>query len=119
MFKNALEDNAVAVKALSTVETLPKLPEGALSETQWKELESVADAIDAAYTGMAEALMPFNSYQEIKVPYFKGNPSTVPLFFLLSQNLVHNTHQRGQISQILDSLKIDHDYSGINASFLS
>jgi uncharacterized damage-inducible protein DinB len=31
----------------------------------------------------------------------------------------HGTHHRGQISQILDELKIDNDYSGINVRFLS
>jgi uncharacterized damage-inducible protein DinB len=30
----------------------------------------------------------------------------------------HGTHHRGQISQILDELKIDNDYSGINVQFL-
>jgi uncharacterized damage-inducible protein DinB len=37
---------------------------------------------------------------------------------MLQQIVVHGTHHRGQISQILDSLKIDNDYSGINVRFL-
>jgi uncharacterized damage-inducible protein DinB len=40
------------------------------------------------------------------------------LSFMISQLVVHGTHHRGQISQILDELKIDSDFSGINAAFL-
>jgi uncharacterized damage-inducible protein DinB len=31
----------------------------------------------------------------------------------------HGTHHRGQISQILDELKIDNDYSGLNVQFVA
>jgi uncharacterized damage-inducible protein DinB len=37
---------------------------------------------------------------------------------MLEQHVAHNTHHRGQISQILDSLKIENDFSGINVKFL-
>jgi len=118
MYKVSLSGNAAALKAISAIETLPKLPEGALSAVQWKELESVINTIDAAYVGMAEALNDSDLNLPVKVEWYGGNPSSVPLSFMLSQLVVHNTHHRGQISQILDSLKIDNDYSGINVSFL-
>jgi uncharacterized damage-inducible protein DinB len=118
MYKAVLSGNAAAVKALSTVENLPQLPEGSLSGAQWKELESVMGAIDAAYIGMAEALKESDLNLPLKIDWYEGNPASVPLSFMLGQLLVHNTHHRGQISQILDSLKIENDYSGIDVSFL-
>jgi uncharacterized damage-inducible protein DinB len=119
MYKTALSGNAAALKALSAIETLPDVPEGALNETQWKELESVAEAIDAAYIAMAESLSESDFKLPVKIDWYGGNPASVPLSFMLSQLVVHNTHHRGQISQILDSLTIANDYSGIDVSFLS
>jgi uncharacterized damage-inducible protein DinB len=118
MFKAALESNAAAVKAVSVLENLPMPPEGPLSEAQWKELEAVLDKADAAYVGMAEALSAADLSLPVKIEWYGGNPASVPLSFMLSQLLLHNTHHRGQISQILDSLKIDNDYSGINIALL-
>jgi uncharacterized damage-inducible protein DinB len=118
MYKAALGSNAAALKAISAIETLPKLPEGVLSETQWKELETAVNVVDTAYTGMAEALSDSDLTLPVKVEWYGGNPASVPLSFMLSQLVVHNTHHRGQISQILDSLKIDNDYSGIDVAFL-
>jgi len=118
MYKASLSGNTAALKAISAIEGLPKLPEGALSEVQWKELESVINTIDTAYVGMAETLSESDLNLPVKVEWYGGNPATVPLSFMLSQLVVHNTHHRGQISQILDSLKIDNDYSGINVSFI-
>jgi len=118
MYKNTLGGNAGAVKALSAIETLPNIPEGSLSEAQWKELDALTIAVDAAYVGMAEALNESDLALPVKVDWYGGNPASVPLSFMLGQLLVHNTHHRGQISQILDSLKIENDYSGIDVSFL-
>jgi uncharacterized damage-inducible protein DinB len=119
MYKTALGGNAAAVKAISAIESLPKLPEGALSDAQWKEVESTMNAVDAAYIAMTEALKESDLTLPVQVKWYGGNPDTVPLSFMLSQLVVHNTHHRGQISQILDSLKIDNDYSGINVAFVS
>jgi len=118
LYKKALSGNAAAVKAISAIETLPKFPEGALSEAQWKELRSSAEAIDAAYVAMAEALSESDLNLPVKIEWYGGNPDSVPLSFMLSQLVVHNTHHRGQVSQILDSLKIDNDFSGIDAAFI-
>jgi uncharacterized damage-inducible protein DinB len=119
MYKAALAGNAAAVKAISAIDNLPQIPEGALNEAQWKEFKSVAEKIDEAYIGMAEALSDSDLALPVKVEWYGGNPATVPLAFMLGQLLVHNTHHRGQISQILDSLKIDNDYSGIGVSCIA
>jgi len=116
IFKSALEGNAAALKAIASLPPGP--PEGPLNEAQWKELGGTLDAVDAAYIGMAEALGEADLQLPVKLEWYGGNPGTVPLFFLLSQLVVHNTHHRGQISQILDSLKIDNDYSGIGIKLL-
>jgi len=116
MFKTALAGNASALKAI--IGMPPKINEGELSESQWKELGGTLEAVDGAYISMAEALSEADLRLPVKIEWYGGNPGSVPLSFLLSQLLVHNTHHRGQISQILDSLKIDNDYSGIDIAFL-
>jgi uncharacterized damage-inducible protein DinB len=67
---------------------------------------------------MAQALSDSDMALPIKTEWYGGTPASVPLSFMLGQLLVHNTHHRGQISQVLDSLKIDNDFSGINAAFI-
>ncbi|WP_461255223.1 DinB family protein [Treponema sp. R80B11-R83G3] len=118
MYKASLTGNAAALKAISAIEALPKPPEGALSATQWKELGSVLNTIDSAYVGMTEALSESDLNLPVKIEWYGGNPASVPLSFMLSQLVVHNTHHRGQISQVFDSLTIANDYSGIDVSFL-
>jgi uncharacterized damage-inducible protein DinB len=118
IYKATLGGNTAAERAISVIENLPQLPEGPLSEVQWKELESTMAAIDAAYVGMAEALKESDLNLPVKIEWYGGNPASTPLSFMLGHHLVSNTHHRGQISQILDSLKIDNDYSGIDVSFL-
>jgi len=119
MYKGALAEGA-AFKAASVADgaSLSFPSEGPLSESQWKELGAALEAVDAAYVSMAEALIESDLSRPVKIDWYGGNPASVPLSFMLSQLVVHNTHHRGQISQILDSLKIDNDYSGIGAEFL-
>ena len=118
VYKDALGGNPAALKAISGAEKFPMPPEGALTEAQWKKLDATMKAADDAYIGMAEALKPTDLSLPLKIEWYGGNPDSVPLSFMLNQLLVHNTHHRGQISQILDSLKIDNNYSGINVKFL-
>jgi len=117
-YKTALSGNAAALTAISAIETLPQIPEGTLNEAQWKELEYAVTIIDMAYITMTEALIKSDLSLPVKTEWYGGNPASVPLSFMLSQLVVHNTHHRGQISQILDSLVIANDYSGIDVSFL-
>ena len=116
MFKASLAGNAAAIKAIDSLPTMP--PEGPLSEAQWKEVGKALAAADAAYVAMAGALSGADLQLPVKIDWYGGNPAQVPLCFMLSQLTVHNTHHRGQISQVLDSLKIDNDFSGIDVAFL-
>ena len=120
LFKDTLKNNANALKAVSALENI-SLPgeKEQLSESRWKELGVTLETVDAAYVNMTEALTGADASLPVKIDWYGGNPGSVPLSFMLSQLLVHNTHHRGQISQILDSLKIDNDYSGIGPEFLS
>jgi len=122
MYKGALADGGVlesaALRAVSAADGVPFPAEDALSESQWKELGAALETIDSAYVKMAEALTEAELSRPVKIDWYGGNPESVPLSFMLSQLVVHNTHHRGQISQILDSLKIDNDYSGIGVEFL-
>ena len=118
IYKKPLSDNTDAAEKISAIENLPKIPAGALNVVQWKGLEPVMTAIDAACISVAEAMKEYDLNLPVKVDWYEGNPDSVPLFFLLSQLLVHNIHHRGQISQIFDSLKIANDFSRIDISFL-
>jgi uncharacterized damage-inducible protein DinB len=93
-------------------------PDGTLTEAQWEKLGRTLETVDGAYVNMAAALTEADCRLPLKTEWYGGNPAEVPLSFMLSQLVVHNTHHRGQISQILDSLKIDNDYSGVNVAFL-
>jgi len=121
MYKGALAEGgavSAALKAVSAADGVPFPAEGTLSESQWKELGAALEAVDAAYINMAEALTEADLSRPVKIDWYGGNPASVPLSFMLSQLVVHNTHHRGQISQVLDSLKNENDYSGIGAEFL-
>ena len=117
LFKDAVSGNAEAVKAL---EPLAKFEEfkGKLSEAQWKKLVANAKIVDKARVDFVSALKDKDFDALVKIDWYGGKPPSVPLWFLLQQLTVHNTHHRGQISHILDTLKIENDYSGINVKFL-
>ncbi|MDR2898535.1 MAG: damage-inducible protein DinB [Spirochaetaceae bacterium] len=117
-YKPSLGDNPAAIQAISAIDSLSEMPEGTLNETQWKELEERLHVVDTAYIAMAEALAETDMELPVAIEWYGGDPASVPLSFMLNQLLVHNTHHRGQISQILDSLKIENDYSGIPISCL-
>jgi len=117
LFADAVSGNAEAVKALKPLAKIEE-QKGKLSEDQWKKLVSFAKIADKALLEFTAALKDSEFEAQVKLPWYKGKPPSVPLRFMLQQLTVHNTHHRGQISQILDSLKIDNDYSGINVKFL-
>jgi uncharacterized damage-inducible protein DinB len=117
LFKDAVSDNAEALKALKPLAKIEEL-KGKLSEDQWKKLLSYGKIADKALVDFVSALKDSDFEAQIKLQWYKGKPPSVPLRFMLQQLTLHNTHHRGQISQILDSLKIDNDYSGISIKFL-
>jgi uncharacterized damage-inducible protein DinB len=117
-FKDAVAQNAAAAKALATLQTIA-LSKGPFSEAQWKQLAADFETADNAYVDFAKALTEAELQTSVKMPWPKDNPASVPLFFLLNQVTTHGTHHRGQISQILDAMKIDNNYSGMDLAFLS
>ncbi|MDR1374415.1 MAG: DinB family protein [Treponema sp.] len=117
LYKIALEGSAAALKALAPLEGIV-IPQDSLSEAQWKELGTMLDRADAALVNLAAALSEGDLDRPVKIGWYQGNPGSVPLSFMLHQLTVHNTHHRGQISQILDALTIDNDYSGISPALL-
>jgi uncharacterized damage-inducible protein DinB len=117
LLKGAVEANAGAMKALAPLAKIEE-QKGKLSEEQWKKLVSFGKIADKALLDFITALNDSDFEAQVKIEWYRGKPPSVPLRFMLQQLTVHNTHHRGQISQILDSLKIDNDYSGINVKFL-
>ena len=118
LFKDAVSGNAEALKALEPLAKAEKF-EGKLTEAQWKKLVSNIKIVDKALVDFVSALKDKDYEAEVKIEWYKGKPPSAPLWFMLEQLTAHNTHHRGQISQILDSLKIDNDFSGISIKFLS
>jgi uncharacterized damage-inducible protein DinB len=117
MCKAAAARNAAAVEALAPLEKV-SVPKGALAEAQWNHFETDLETADNVYINFIAALSDEDLKAPVKLDWYGGNPASVPLSFMISQLVAHGTHHRGQISQILDSLKIDNDYSGINIAFL-
>ncbi|MDR0657095.1 MAG: damage-inducible protein DinB [Treponema sp.] len=113
----AVSGNAEAQKALAPLKKI-ELPQGGIDEEGWKKILSAVKTADKAYTAFAEALRDEDFSALVKLDWYGGKPAAVPLYFMLQSIETHGTHHRGQISQILDELKIDNDYSGINAKFL-
>ncbi|MDR0473183.1 MAG: damage-inducible protein DinB [Treponema sp.] len=115
--KEAVSGNAEAQKAMKPLAKVENT-EGKITEAQWKKLVSDAKIVDKAFLDFICALKDDDFKAQVKLDWYKGKPPEVPLWFMLQQHAAHNTHHRGQISQILDSLKIDNDFSGINVKFL-
>jgi uncharacterized damage-inducible protein DinB len=113
----SVPNNDAAQKALAPLAGV-SIPEGELTADAWKSLGPAFKIADAAYTAFVSALGEKDLDAPVKIEWYGGNPASVPLFFMLQQITAHNTHHRGQISQILDSLKIDNDYSGIEVALL-
>jgi uncharacterized damage-inducible protein DinB len=118
MFKDAVANNAAASRVLASLQAI-ELPKGPLSEAQWKQLAADFETADKAHVDFAKALTDADLQNPVKLPWLKGTPDSVPLFFALNQVTTHGTHHRGQISQILDAMKIDNNYSGVDVAFLS
>jgi uncharacterized damage-inducible protein DinB len=107
----------VAAKAIKEAEGL-SCPEGdTLSSAQWSELKRVAAICDKGMIDFIEAASEAELSAPVKIDWYGGKPDAVPLAFLLHCYFVHGTHHRGQISQVLDSMGIEHDFSGLDLEF--
>ncbi|MDR1388848.1 MAG: DinB family protein [Treponema sp.] len=108
LFKAAANSGVPAIEG-------ERAPEGSLSAEQWKALGAQIETIDAAFVDFTRTLK--SADLALPVKWFSGDPAEVSLSFMIHQLNAHNIHHRGQISQILDELKIDNDYSTIAPAF--
>jgi uncharacterized damage-inducible protein DinB len=113
LFVEATANNAAAQKALSPLVGMQKFPEGSLTPDQWAAFGKTLEVIDRALVDFAAALSDADLSLPVKVPFWGGKPESAPLSFMMSNLIMHGTHHRGQVSQILDELKIDNDYAGM------
>jgi uncharacterized damage-inducible protein DinB len=118
LVKAAVPGNDKALKALAPLAKIENPTEKKLDEAGWQQVTAGIKAADKAFVEFVSALSDKDAEAPLKIDWYKGKPAEVPLYFMLQQLVAHNTHHRGQISQILDSLQIDNDYSGINVKFL-
>jgi uncharacterized damage-inducible protein DinB len=93
-------------------------PEGTLSAAAWEKLKSDLERADQASIDLVASLGEGQLSHPIELDWYDGEPPTVPFFFMANQLFVHGIHHRGHISQILDELGIEHDFSGIELEFL-
>jgi uncharacterized damage-inducible protein DinB len=118
LLKTALSHNAAAVKVLAPLEGIT-VPKGKLTEDQWKGVVAAFETVDEVFIRLVSSLADTDFTVPVAVPWYGGKPDTIPLSFLLQNVVVHGTHHRGQISQVLDELKIDNDYSAIKVELLA
>jgi uncharacterized damage-inducible protein DinB len=106
---------AAALKATADL----SVPSGdTLSAAQWSGLAKAAAAADQATLDFIESLSDADFVRPIKIDWFGGKPDAVPLYYLLSAAYTHGVHHRGQISQVLDEMGIEHDFSGLDLQSL-
>jgi uncharacterized damage-inducible protein DinB len=115
MLGKAVPDNADAQKALQPLAALPEPPKEKLGEADWKAFKANFEAADKIFVAFAAALKEADA--DAPVQWFHAPPETVTLSFMVNMLTTHGTHHRGQISQILDEQKVDHDFSGINPKY--
>jgi uncharacterized damage-inducible protein DinB len=118
LFRESVAHNKAALKALEPLAGVELFHEKKISEAQWKKTAAAFKTADRAYVDFVSALGEEDLDAPVTVSWYKGKPPQVPLYFMLQQLSAHGIHHRGQISQILDSLKIDNDYSGLNVKLL-
>jgi uncharacterized damage-inducible protein DinB len=107
-----------ASPALKATEDL-KAPKGdSLSAEQWSELKKTAAVADQATVDFIAGLTESDFLQPVKIDWFRGKPEAVPLHYLLSTIITHGIHHRGQISQILDEMGVENNFSMLDVQFL-
>lgn len=105
--------------ALKATEGLKTPHDKDVSPAEWRELRRIGTVADQATIDMILALDDEALDTPVRLDWYGGDPDAVPLYFLAHQLFVHGTHHRGQLSQILDSMGIEHDFSGIDLEFMT
>ena len=104
--------------AHSLAESLdPKLADGLLDAEGLKTLMAALSEANQATIDFVDKLSEDDLELPVKLDWYPER-ETVPLHFILNQLIVHGIHHRGQISQTLDQLKVEHDFSGIDLSYM-
>lgn len=93
------------------------LPPTDCSPENYKQLRIILPEINKILIDFISSLTNDKLSTPLKIDWYEDRDS-VPLHFILNQHIVHGIHHRGQISQILDELKIDNDFSGIDIKFM-
>lgn len=114
LFRRALSPESAARKLLPA-EPAP-IPEGELSEEMWKNLGGLMKEQDQTFVDFVSALIDTEMDAAVAPPWLQGK--TVPLYFMMHSYIVHQIHHHGQISQILDEMKIPNDFSAISMEFM-
>lgn len=93
-----------------------KIDFGKVNFPEFSELKAALETLDNAFIEAVSALADedFNKIITFSTP--RGDVS-IKLGLLLLRYINHGTHHRGQISQILDELKIDNDFSSIAPNY--
>lgn len=112
LYLQSLPDDAVLIK-LKDIE----LPPVDFSPENYKKVQVLLPKINKILIDFVSTLSNEKLLTPIKLDWYDDRDS-VPLHFLLNQHFVHGMHHRGQVSQILDELKIDNDFSGIDKKFM-
>jgi uncharacterized damage-inducible protein DinB len=115
LFRASLPAKATA--ALAATSGLA-IPAGSLSALQWQDAKAAIEAADQATIDLVQALDERECGLPVALDWYDGKPASVPFHFLANHLFVHGTHHRGQISQILDELGVEHDFSGIDLEFM-
>ena len=118
LFKEAVAQNPAAMKVYEALDKVAAPEKGPLTEAQWQSLAKNLETVDQALVDFVTALDDAAIQAPVKVRFYGGNPDAAPLFFLLLNLAAHGTHHRGQCSQILDEMKVDNNWSGIDISCL-
>jgi uncharacterized damage-inducible protein DinB len=69
--------------------------------------------VDEVFNAFAAELTDDALKREVRTTNSKGEPESFAVWEILTQLFNHQTHHRGQISQILDAAKIEHDFSSV------
>ncbi len=118
-FHGIIRENVpAAIPFLKGSEGLPA-PAKDIDEAFMRSMAAHCAAVDQATIDLIQGLSEKDLENPIKLSWFGGKPESVPLCFFLNMLSTHGTHHRGQISQILDSMGIEHDFSGLNPAFLN
>jgi len=118
LLRGAVKEGSIALDALKATEGIecPEAPE--LGEEEWAELKRVAAIADQTTVDFVRVASAGELSAPVKLDWYGGKPDAVPVYFLLHNAYVHGIHHRGQISQVLDSMGIEHDFSGLDAEYL-